>query len=65
MVVGDEVPAWGVIRKVNCATWIRRRGGGANHLLVLYGRCGMATSPLILDLSAFNVRACALAYEPW
>jgi hypothetical protein len=61
---GNEPPAWGVVGKVTCAAWIRRSGGGANRLLVVYGRAGTASSPPILDLFTFDARACTLASEP-
>ncbi|KAK1643344.1 hypothetical protein QYE76_061149 [Lolium multiflorum] len=61
---GTEPPAWGVVGKVTCAAWIRRSGGGANRLLVVYGRAGTASSPPILDLFTFDARACTLASEP-
>ncbi|KAM0872702.1 hypothetical protein ACQ4PT_038565 [Festuca glaucescens] len=61
---GNEPPAWGVVGKVTCAAWIRRSAGGANRLLVVYGRADTASSPPILDLFAFDARACTLASEP-
>jgi prolactin regulatory element-binding protein len=61
---GDEAPAWGVVGKVTCAAWIRRRGGGASRLLVVHGRGATASSPPLLDLVTFDARACALASEP-
>uniref|UniRef100_A0ACD6AAC1 Uncharacterized protein n=1 Tax=Avena sativa TaxID=4498 RepID=A0ACD6AAC1_AVESA len=59
-----EAPAWGIVGKVTCAAWIWRKGGGANRLLVVYGRAGTASSPPLLDLLPFDARACVLASEP-
>ncbi|CAN6297430.1 unnamed protein product [Urochloa humidicola] len=58
----------GVVGKVKCAAWIRRRddGGppGVSRLLVAFGRGATASSPPLVDLLEFDARACALASEP-
>ncbi|CAM0876919.1 unnamed protein product [Alopecurus aequalis] len=59
-----ERPACGIVGKVTCAAWVWRRDGGASRLLVVHGRAGTASSPPLLDLLAFDARACALASEP-